>query len=150
MKQRLLKTPARITTAFLILASLSLAGCGQSEAPSQSDAKALAQEALQAVSPIMKDAASVAGEVMDTSLVCQLAGQSAAFCGCLQSELGPKLAPEHVAAVTSILKASLDGSIQSVLTTESSGEASLLDSETQKGLLICAARGAAVEAISGQ
>jgi hypothetical protein len=147
MKQRLLKSPARITTAFLILASLSLAGCGQVEAPSQSDAKALAQDALQAVSPIMKDAASVAGEVMDTRLMCQLAGQSAAFCGCLQSELGPKLAPEHVTAVTSILKASLDGSIQSALQTEGSGEASLLDSETQKGLLVCAARGAAVEAL---
>jgi hypothetical protein len=148
MKQRLLKSPARLTTAFLILASLSLAGCGQSEA--QSDAKALAQDALQAVSPIMKDAASVAGEVMDTKLMCQLAGQSAAFCGCLQSELGPKLAPEHVAAVTSILKASLDGSIQSALKTEGSSVASPLDSETQKGLLICAARGAAAEALSGQ
>ena len=150
MKQRLLKSPARLTTAFLIVASFSLVGCGQGETPSQSEAKALAQDALQALSPIMKDAAAVAGEVMDTRLMCQLAGQSAAFCGCLQSELGPKIAPEHVMALTSILEASLDGSIQSALTQETSENTPVLDSETQKGLLVCAARGAVVEALGAE
>ncbi|GIU67546.1 hypothetical protein [Candidatus Phycosocius spiralis] len=95
----------------------------------------------------MKDAAAVAGVVMDTRIMCQLAGQSAAFCDCLQSELGPKLTSEKMATLTSILKELLDGSTQTVLKTKGSHEAWLLDRVTQKGLLICAARGAAVEAL---
>jgi hypothetical protein len=91
------------------------------------------------------DAAKAVGEVLDTKLVCQLAGQSESFCGCLQSELGPKLKAEHIDAVTAIVKTSIDGSIQSAVQTATS-----LDPKTRNGLVSCAAKAAISDAISGQ
>jgi hypothetical protein len=130
-----------IATAFAFVALFSLAACGP---PSPETASSLKELKTAAVG-VAGDAAKSVGEVLDTNLVCQLAGQSAAFCTCLQTELGPKLKPEHIDAVTAIVKSSINGSIQSAVETATS-----LDPKTRNGLVSCAAKAAVSEAIAGQ
>ncbi len=127
--------------SMLLTVSLTLSACGQ--APNET-AEMMKELKSSAVS-VAGDAAKAVGEVLDTKLVCQLAGQSESFCGCLQSELGPKLKAEHIDAVTAIVKTSIDGSIQSAVQTATS-----LDPKTRNGLVSCAAKAAISDAISGQ
>ena len=127
--------------SMLLTVSLTLSACGQAPNETAETMKELKSSAVSVVG----DAAKAVGEVLDTKLVCQLAGQSESFCGCLQSELGPKLKAEHIDAVTAIVKTSIDGSIQSAVQTATS-----LDPKTRNGLVSCAAKAAISDAISGQ
>lgn len=129
------------TASLLVIASLALNACGQAPNETTETIKELKSSAVS----VAGDAAKAVGEVLDTKLVCQLAGQSESFCGCLQSELGPKLKAEHIDAVTAIVKTSIDGSIQSAVQTATS-----LDPKTRNGLVSCAAKAAISDAISGQ
>lgn len=129
------------TASILVIASLALNACGQAPNETAETMKELKSSAVS----VAGDAAKAVGEVLDTKLVCQLAGQSESFCGCLQSELGPKLKAEHIDAVTAIVKTSIDGSIQSAVQTATS-----LDPKTRNGLVSCAAKAAISDAISGQ
>ncbi|OYU52703.1 MAG: hypothetical protein CFE27_04930 [Alphaproteobacteria bacterium PA1] len=131
----------KLIPALLLTAALALSACGQ--APNE--AAATVKELKSSAVSVAGDAAKAVGEVLDTKLVCQLAGQSESFCGCLQTELGPKLKPEHIDAVTAIVKTSIDGSIQSAVQTATS-----LDPKTRNGLVSCAAKAAISDAISGQ
>jgi hypothetical protein len=126
---------------ILLAASLALSGCGQDPSETAATMKELKSSAVN----VAGDAAKAVGEVLDTKLVCQLAGQSESFCGCLQTELGAKLKAEHIDAVTAIVKTSIDGSIQSAVETATS-----LDPKTRNGLVSCAAKSAISDAISGQ
>ena len=128
-------------TALLLAATLALSACGQAPTEAAETVKELKSSAVS----VAGDAAKAVGEVLDTKLVCQLAGQSESFCGCLQTELGPKLKAEHIDAVTAIVKTSIDGSIQSAVETATS-----LDPKTRNGLVSCAAKAAISDAISGQ
>ena len=128
-------------SALLFSAALALSGCGQAPNETAATIKELKSSAVD----VAGDAAKAVGEVLDTKLVCQLAGQSESFCGCLQSELGPKLKAEHIDAVTAIVKTSIDGSIQSAVQTATS-----LDPKTRSGLVSCAAKAAISDAISAQ
>ncbi|MCA3691729.1 hypothetical protein [Aquidulcibacter sp.] len=128
-------------TALLLTATLALSACGQAPTEAAETVKELKSSAVS----VAGDAAKAVGEVLDTKLVCQLAGQSESFCGCLQTELGPKLKAEHIDAVTAIVKTSIDGSIQSAVETATS-----LDPKTRNGLVSCAAKAAISDAISGQ
>lgn len=128
-------------TALLLAATLALSACGQAPTEAAETVKELKSSAVS----VAGDAAKAVGEVLDTKLVCQLAGQSETFCGCLQTELGPKLKAEHIDAVTAIVKTSIDGSIQSAVETATS-----LDPKTRNGLVSCAAKAAISDAISGQ
>ncbi|WP_395631347.1 hypothetical protein [Aquidulcibacter sp.] len=127
--------------SMLLTVSLTLTACGQAPNETAETMKELKSSAVS----VAGDAAKAVGEVLDTKLVCQLAGQSESFCGCLQSELGPKLKAEHIDAVTAIVKTSIDGSIQSAVQTATS-----LDPKTRNGLVSCAAKAAISDAISGQ
>ncbi len=127
--------------SMLLSVSLTLSACGQAPNETAETIKELKSSAVS----VAGDAAKAVGEVLDTKLVCQLAGQSESFCGCLQSELGPKLKAEHIDAVTAIVKTSIDGSIQSAVQTATS-----LDPKTRNGLVSCAAKAAISDAISGQ
>jgi hypothetical protein len=127
--------------AILLTSLLTLSACGQAPNETAATVKELKSSAVS----VAGDAAKAVGEVLDTKLVCQLAGQSESFCGCLQSELGPKLKAEHIDAVTAIVKTSIDGSIQSAVKTATS-----LDPKTRNGLVSCAAKSAISDAISGQ
>lgn len=127
--------------SMLLSVSLTLSACGQAPNETAETMKELKSSAVS----VAGDAAKAVGEVLDTKLVCQLAGQSESFCGCLQSELGPKLKAEHIDAVTAIVKTSIDGSIQSAVQTATS-----LDPKTRNGLVSCAAKAAISDAISGQ
>ncbi len=127
--------------SMLLAASLTLSGCGQAPNETAETMKELKSSAVS----VAGDAAKAVGEVLDTKLVCQLAGQSESFCGCLQGELGAKLKAEHIDAVTAIVRTSIDGSIQSAVETTTS-----LDPKTRNGLVSCAAKSAISDAISGQ
>lgn len=127
--------------SMLLTVSLTLTACGQAPNETTETMKELKSSAVS----VAGDAAKAVGEVLDTKLVCQLAGQSESFCGCLQSELGPKLKAEHIDAVTAIVKTSIDGSIQSAVQTATS-----LDPKARNGLVSCAAKAAISDAISGQ
>lgn len=127
--------------SMLLTVSLTLSACGQAPNETAETMKELKSSAVS----VAGDAAKAVGEVLDTKLVCQLAGQSESFCGCLQRELGPKLKAEHIDAVTAIVKTSIDGSIQSAVQTATS-----LDPKTRNGLVSCAAKAAISDAISGQ
>jgi hypothetical protein len=127
--------------SLLLAACLGLSGCGQDPSETAATMKELKSSAVS----VAGDAAKAVGDVLDTKLICQLAGQSESFCGCLQSELGPKLKAEHIDAVTAIVKTSIDGSIQSAVQTATS-----LDPKTRNGLVSCAAKSAISDAISGQ
>lgn len=130
-----------ILPAVLLAATFALSACGQAPEETAATMKELKSSAVS----VAGDAAKAVGEVLDTKLVCQLAGQSESFCGCLQGELGPKLKPEHIDAVTAIVKTSIDGSIQSAVKTATS-----LDPKIRNGLVSCAAKSAIADAISGQ
>lgn len=130
-----------LSFSLVVVALFALAACGP---PSPETASSLKELRTAAVG-VAGDAAKAVGGVLDTNLACQLAGQSPAFCTCLQTELGPTLKPEHIDAVTAIVKSSIDGSIQSAVKTATS-----LDPKTRNGLVTCAAKAAVSEAIGGQ
>lgn len=131
---------------IFVVAAMALAGCGPSQDTSaQETATSVIKDLKSSAVSVAGDAAKSVGDVLDTKMVCQLAGQSEAFCGCLQGQLGPKLKPEHIDAVTAIVKTSIDGSIESAVKTATS-----LDPKTRSGLVSCAAKAAISEAIGGQ
>jgi hypothetical protein len=131
----------KLLLPLILAATLGLSACGQ---PTSELGEAVKDVKTAAVG-VAGDAAKAVGDVIDTKMACQLAGQSEAFCGCLQTELGPKLKAEHIDAVTAIVKTSIDGSIQSAVKTATS-----LEPKTRNGLLTCAAKGALSDAIAGQ
>lgn len=121
---------------FALLALPILAACGNAEL-AQSTA-ALKEAAVD----VAGDAAKAAGGVVDTQTVCMLAGQSPAFCGCLQAELGPRIEPGHVDALTSVIAASLKGDISEGINAANSNP------ETRQALTQCAVRAAVAGAVS--
>jgi predicted small secreted protein len=134
-------TPSIALVSILAAASLVLSACG----PSATESGAVVQDVKAAAVGAAGSAAKAVGEVIDTKVACQIAGQSEVFCGCLQKELGPQLKAEHIDAFTAIVKASIDGSIGAAVKTATS-----IDPETRDGLVACAARSAISEAIGGQ
>jgi hypothetical protein len=123
--------------AFIFaIAVVALAGCG--EAP-----EALTQ-AKQEAAALAKEAASAAAGAVDTRTACVVAGQSAAFCGCLQDELGPRIKGEHVEAVTAVLRRPIAGEPIA----DAAKSAPTIDAPTRAALVQCAAKGAVSEAAS--
>lgn len=87
-----------------------------------------------------QDLASIGGQaiesasgVVDTRTACMLAGQSEAFCGCVQDRLGARITAEQVEDVTSVVteavqSGSVEGAAQS---------AQNIDPTTREALLQC-------------
>lgn len=88
------------------------------------------------------DAARVAGSALDTRTACQLAGQSAAFCGCLATRLGPDLDAKAIEAMASVLTEAAGGSLQGAL-----DQATNIDPTTREAVTACAAEGAVAGAV---
>ncbi len=88
------------------------------------------------------DAARVAGSALDTNTACQLAGQSAAFCGCLATRLGPDLDAKAIEAMASVLTEAAGGSLQGAL-----DQATNIDPTTREAVTACAVEGAVAGAV---
>lgn len=92
-----------------------------------------------------QDLASVGGQALetasgavDTRTACMLAGQSEAFCGCVQDRLGARITPERIEDITSVAteavqSGSIEGAAQS---------AQNIDPTTREALLQCATHAA--------
>lgn len=121
-------------TVAVVAALLCLAACG--------DAPSSLEEAKQGALEIGQQAVEAAAGAVDTRTACTLAGQSEAFCGCLQERLGPEIKPEHIDAVTTVIRRTLEG--QGV---EAAAEgAQGIDQPTRDALVQCAASTAVTEA----
>lgn len=115
---------------------MALAGCG--EAPEAF------QQAKKEAAALAQEAATAAAGAVDTRTACTLAGQSAAFCGCLQTELGPQIKQEHLEAVTTVLRRTIAGEPIA----EAAKSAPTIDEPTRKALVQCAATAAVSGAAS--
>lgn len=100
-----------------------------------------------------QQAADIGGQVMDTArgavdtrTACMLAGQSEAFCGCVQERLGAEITEEHVTAISTVARETLEG--RSV---EAAAEsASNIDPTTRDALVQCATHAAVQGALGGE
>jgi hypothetical protein len=122
---------ASVVLASLALGAMALAGCEQ-----VADMAATAK----------KEAVKVAGDLVDTQTACTLAGQNEAFCGCLQTELGPRIEPAHLDAIVRIARETLTGGgVEKAV----DGAASM-DQKTKDALVKCSVRGAIGGAVEGE
>jgi hypothetical protein len=112
----------RIRTAFAIAAIFALAGCDQ---------------AFQMAGQVAKDAKEQVVASVDTKTACTLAGQSEAFCGCIQTELGATLTKETLDSAVSVIKTSIGGDVG-----KAAESATNIDPKTREALTKCAVQGA--------
>lgn len=126
--------PAR--TFIAVAAALALSACG--------DIGADLEQAKQGALEVGQDALNAGADVLDTRTACMLAGQSAAFCGCLSDRLGADITPEHVEALTQAVRASIEGQPVEIATQTGSG----VDAATRDALVQCATRAAIEGAIT--
>jgi hypothetical protein len=114
----------------IALAALGLAACGDAEEAKQGAAE-LGRQALESVR-----------SAVTTQTVCTLAGQSDAFCGCVQERLGPEISDEHVEALSIVVRRTLEGEgVEGALE-----GAQNIDAPTREALLHCAAQTAMQDA----
>lgn len=104
------------------------------------------------VQQIQQQAADMGGQALeaargavDTRTACMLAGQSEAFCGCVQERLGPEITREHLDALTGVARRTVEG--EAIET--AAQEAQNVDPTTRDALVQCATR-AAVQGAIGQ
>ena len=91
-----------------------------------------------------KEAASTATGMVGLKNACTLAGQSEAFCGCLDTELGSKLDAQQVKDLSGVILDTVrTGSIDAAQTSPAA------TAETKDALVKCAAR-AAVTGVVGE
>lgn len=125
----------RILTALAALALLS--AC---------DVPSNLEEAKQQAADIGGQVVDTARGAVDTRTACMLAGQSEAFCGCVQGRLGAEITEEHITAITTVARETLEG--RSV---EAAAEsASNIDATTRDALVQCATHAAIQGAIGGE
>jgi hypothetical protein len=117
--------------AFLAMFSV-LAACGDVQVPSD------LEQAKEGAINLGQQAAEAASNVVDTRMACTLAGQSEAFCGCLQDRIGPRIRPEHIEAVTNVIRGTLNG--EGVQATIEGAQG--IDQPTREALLQCATNAA--------
>lgn len=113
----------------------ALAGCGEAID---------IQQAKQGALELGGQALEAASGAVDTQTACVLAGQSPAFCGCLQERLGPDVTAEHLEAVSSVVREALGG--QDVGT--AAGNAEGIDATTREALVQCATQAAIQGAVN--
>lgn len=99
-----------------------------------------------------QDLASVGGQVLqsasgvvDTRTACMLAGQSEAFCGCVQERMGSRITGEHLEDITGVVA----GAVQSGSIEGAARSASDIDPATRDALIQCATH-AAVQGALGE
>jgi hypothetical protein len=104
------------------------------------------------IEQIQQEATEIGGQAMeaargavDTRTACMLAGQSEAFCGCVQERLGPEITQEHLDAITGVAQRTVEGGILET----AAEEAQNVDPATREALVQCATQ-AAVQGIVGE
>lgn len=103
------------------------------------------EQAGQDLAAIGGQALETASGAVDTRTACMIAGQSEAFCGCVQERLGARITPEHIEDVTSVVgEAVQSGSIEGA-----ARSAQNIDPVTREALLQCATH-AAIQGAIGQ
>lgn len=114
-----------------LIAALALAAC---------DAAEVEQAKQDITSRVLESATSV----VDTRTACTLAGQSEAFCGCMQERVGARITREHIDAITGVAREALSGEGM-----ESAARAAEnIDPQTREALIQCAAQ-TALQAATG-
>jgi hypothetical protein len=101
------------------------------------------QQVQEQASDIGGQALEAARGAVDTRTACMLAGQSEAFCACVQERLGPEITQEHLDAITGVARRTVEG--QSVET--AAEEAQNVDPTTRDALVQCATTAAIQGAI---
>lgn len=104
------------------------------------------------IEQIQQEATEIGGQAIDaargavdTRTACMLAGQSEAFCGCVQERLGPEITQEHLDAITGVAQRTVEGgSLETA-----AEEAQNVDPATREALVQCATQ-AAVQGIVGE
>lgn len=104
------------------------------------------------IEQIQQEATEIGGQAIDaargavdTRTACMLAGQSEAFCGCVQERLGPEITQEHLDAITGVAQRTVEGgSLETA-----AEEAQNVDPATREALVQCATQ-AAVQGILGE
>ncbi len=90
-------------------------------------------------------AIDMASSAVDTRTACVLAGQSEAFCGCVQERIGARVTREHVEDITGVVtEAVQSGSIEGA-----ARSAENIDPATRDALIQCAAN-TAVQGMIGE
>jgi formylmethanofuran:tetrahydromethanopterin formyltransferase len=102
---------------------LALAACGEAQL----------EEAKQGALDLGQSALEAATSALDTRTACTLAGQSEAYCGCLQERLGAELTPERVEAITTVVRDTIEGGGVEAAVEGASG----IDAETRDALVQC-------------
>jgi hypothetical protein len=96
------------------------------------------QQAGQDLASVGGQALETASGAVDTKTACMIAGQSDAFCGCVQERLGTRITPAHIEDVTSVVgEAMQSGSIEGA-----AQSAQNIDPVTREALLQCATHAA--------
>jgi len=103
------------------------------------------EQIQQQASEIGGQAIEAARGAVDTRTACMLAGQSEAFCGCVQERLGPEITQEHLDAITGVARRTVEG--EGLET--AAQEAQNVDPATRDALVQCATR-AAVQGVVGE
>jgi hypothetical protein len=101
------------------------------------------EEAQQHAENIGGQAMDAARGAVDTRTACVLAGQSEAFCGCVQERLGSEITEEHLTAITTVVRDTIQGA-----SVEAAAEsASNIEPATRDALVQCATHAAVQGAI---
>jgi hypothetical protein len=125
----------RMRTLIALAALFTLAAC---------DASNL-EQAQEDMAKLGGQAIDMASSAVDTRTACVLAGQSEAFCGCVQERLGARVTREHVEDITGVVtEAVQSGSIEGA-----ARSAENIDPTTRDALIQCAAN-TAVQGIIGE
>ncbi len=103
------------------------------------------EQAQQDMAKLGGQAIDVASSAVDTRTACVIAGQSEAFCGCVQERLGARITREHVEDITGVVTSAVQsGSIEGA-----ARSASDIDPTTRDALIQCAAN-TAVQGMIGE
>lgn len=118
-----------------VIALLLLAACGDADI----------EGAKQQAAEWGGQAIGAATDVVDTRTACMLAGQSEAFCGCVQTRLGSDLTREHVEALTDVIgRAASGGSLEAAAESVANTDPAVRDA------IVSCATNAAVQSALGE
>lgn len=118
-----------MTRALLFAASIfALGACG--------DVEQSLEGAKQEASQIAGEALRAGAAATDTRTACLLAGQSEAFCGCVERQFGSDVSPVQIEAIGQLARETLAGA------DANTAGADTETSQTRQALLQCAAEGA--------
>ncbi|MBL8770564.1 MAG: hypothetical protein JNK30_04215 [Phenylobacterium sp.] len=121
-----------LRAAGVVLAALALTAC-----------EGAGTAVKQTADDFAKEAAQTASGMVGVKTACTIAGQSEAFCGCIDERLGSKLDAGQLEALSKVVVETVrTGSIEAA-----ARNAEALNPETRQALAQCAARAAVTGAV---